>query len=49
LICPRWEEAIIRENQAADLPFEIMQQHTIDMVTSKDNPIEQTTSQQSII
>lgn len=40
LICQRWEEAIIREHRTLDLPFDTMQQETIDTITNK-----QTTAQ----
>ena len=36
LICPQWEEAIIREHRADDLPFDTMQKHTIDTVKNDD-------------
>ena len=36
LICPRWEEAIIREHRTDDLSFDTMQKHTIDAVNRDD-------------
>jgi hypothetical protein len=41
LICPRWEEAIIKEHRKSDLPFETMQKDTIDIVHNKNNIIKQ--------
>jgi hypothetical protein len=34
LICPRWEEGIIKEERKPDLPVDIMQKVTIDMVNN---------------
>jgi hypothetical protein len=45
LICPRWEEAIIREHRTADLPFDTMQKNTIDMI--KNSNTKQPTFMQS--
>lgn len=41
LICPRWEEAIIREHRTSDVPFDLMQKETIDMIHNRDNPNKQ--------
>jgi hypothetical protein len=29
LICPSWEEAIIKEGRMPDMPFDLMQENTI--------------------
>lgn len=41
LICPKWEEAIIKEHRRTDLPFHVMQKQTIDMIHNNKNRIEQ--------
>ena len=32
LICPEWEEAIIKEQRTPDAPFDSMQKDTIDQI-----------------
>jgi hypothetical protein len=34
LICPQWEEAILREHRTDDLPFDTMQKITIDTINN---------------
>jgi hypothetical protein len=37
LICPTWEEAIIKEHRKPDLPFDLMQKDTIDIICNDNN------------
>jgi hypothetical protein len=34
LICPNWEEAIIKEHRKPDIPFDLLQRDTIDMINN---------------
>ena len=36
LICPAWEEAIVREHRNPEISFDIMQKNTIDTIRSKE-------------
>ena len=41
LICPKWEEEIVREHRTPDLPFDILQKMTIDMINNKSFVMEE--------
>jgi hypothetical protein len=41
LICPKWEEAIIKEDRKSHLPYDIMQKDTIDIINKKNNTNQQ--------
>ena len=49
LICPRWEEAIITEHRKSDVPFDMMQKNTIDMINNntKQQPLPESTTKPS--
>ena len=41
LICPDWEEAIIKEHGKPDVPFDLMQKDTIEKIINNKNFKEQ--------
>ncbi len=47
LICSKWEEAIIKENRKADIPFDLMQKTTIDYVQNNNHNYKNSNKQQS--
>ena len=38
LICPTWEEAIIREGKKPDISFDQLQKETIEQIHKQNNP-----------
>jgi hypothetical protein len=41
LICPKWEEAIIKEDRKSHLPFDTMQKDTIEIINKNNNTTQQ--------
>jgi hypothetical protein len=41
LICPKWEEAIIKEHRKSDAPFDTMQKDTIATIKNENSTKQQ--------
>ncbi len=49
LICSEWEEAIIKEQQRPDIPFDSMQKETIAQIQNKNNSNKQQSNANSMM